>query len=211
MREFQELISIADTLNSPEGCPWDIKQDFESLRPYILEEAHEALEAIDSGSDSEIVEELGDLFYTVVFYAKVAERQNRFSMKEILETLKEKLIRRHPHVFGEAKAQNVDEVMKSWERIKKEEKQERVSILDGIPKTLPSLLRAYKSLKKMQKLGYKKKPSKPKKRSEEVAQQILTIVSQCIEERIDVESAFRELLAAEESAFKEWELQSTKD
>ena len=211
MQEFKELIQIADTLNSPEGCPWDIEQSFESLRPYILEEAHEALEAIDSGNDQEIIEELGDLFYTVVFYAKVAEREDRFSMKHIIDTLKEKLIRRHPHVFGDTKAKNMDDVIHNWEKIKKEEKQDRVSALDGIPRSLPSLLRAYKILKKMKKCGYKREDKLPQKRSEELATEILKTIESAISENIDIESSFRELLSEKEKAFKAWELQSTKD
>lgn len=205
MEEFRELIKIADTLNSPEGCPWDIEQNFETLRPYILEEAHEVLEAIDSGNDDEIIEELGDLFYTVVFYAKVAEREERFSMKHIINTLKEKLIRRHPHVFGETKAESMDDVIRNWEAIKKEEKSSRKSALDGIPKSLPSLLRAYKMLRKMDKHSYERKGREAKTRSDELAGEILQIIEKSIEEKVDIESAFRELLTQEEKAFKAWE------
>ncbi len=211
MREFAQLIEIANTLNSPEGCPWDIKQNFETLRPYILEEAHEVLEAIDNGVDEEIIEELGDLLYTVVFYAKIAEREKRFSMELILNTLKEKLIRRHPHVFGENKAESMDEVIQNWEAIKKIEKSHRTSALDGIPPTLPSLHRAYMMLKKMNKSGYKRKKRTPSNQSEKLADQIFSIIETSVAERIDIESSFRELLSSEEKAFKAWELQSTQD
>ena len=105
MKAFDELLDVARTLNGEKGCPWDIKQTFFSLQPYVIEEAHELVEAVDRGDDQEIVEELGDLLYTVVFYAKVAEREKRFTMEDILNCEKEKLIRRHPHVFGEVEAE----------------------------------------------------------------------------------------------------------
>ncbi|NGX27609.1 MAG: Nucleoside triphosphate pyrophosphohydrolase [Chlamydiae bacterium] len=211
MHGFSELIEIADTLNQSEGgCPWDLVQTFETLRPYILEEAHEALEAIDSGKDEYIIEELGDLFYTVIFYAKVAEREKRFSMKHIIERLKAKLIRRHPHVFGEKKAASMEEVIHNWEKIKKEEKLDRKSALDGIPKTLPSLQRAYKVLRRMKKKKYSAPKQEEKTRADALARQIYDIVQMAAEEEIDIESAFRTLLAKEEQSFMSWELNSTQ-
>src|SRR3989339_1148864 len=120
MKQFDELWDVATRLNSSEGCPWDLKQTFISLQPYVLEEAHEVVEAVDRGMDKEIVEELGDLLYTVLFYAKVAEKEGRFSIEEILKTVKEKLIRRHPHVFENLKVETEEEVVRNWEKIKKE-------------------------------------------------------------------------------------------
>lgn len=210
MHGFKELLEIADTLNSPGGCPWDLEQTFESLRPYVLEEAHEVLEAVDQGREEDIIEELGDLFYTVVFYAKVAEREKRFSMKNVIETLKAKLIRRHPHVFGKEKAESMEDVIRTWNKVKGEEKKERTSALDGIPKTLPSLQRAQKALGRIKKRDCPANQSKPKHRSEELAQQILNIVHIAIDEDIDIESAFREALSKEELHFKDWETQKTK-
>ncbi len=189
MKEFEELLAVADRLNRPGGCPWDLKQTFASLRPYILEEAYEALEAIDGDNDAEIIEELGDLFYTVVFYAKVAEREKRFSIKEILEQLKTKLIRRHPHVFGDAKARSVEDVVKTWNAVKKEEKKERKSPLDGIPKALPSLQRAQKVLTRIE-----LPKMQAETRSAQLAEQILEIVKTANEEKVDLESAVREAL-----------------
>ncbi len=205
MDAFKELIEIADTLNNPDGgCPWDLKQTFQSLRPYILEEAHEALEAIDSGEDDCIVEELGDLFYTVIFYAKVAEREKRFSLKNIIEHLKAKLIRRHPHVFGDEKAASMEDVIRNWEKIKKEEKKDRKSALDGIPQTLPSLQRAYKILRRMKKKGYNTPSRESEDHADTLAQQIYAIVQRAAEEGIDIESAFRSLLSKEEKSFLSW-------
>lgn len=207
MENFKELVEISDILNRPGGCPWDQKQTFASLRPYVLEEAHEVLEAVDSGEIGEIVEELGDLFYTVIFYAKVAEREGTFTLADIIDALKAKLIRRHPHVFGEEKANSVEDVINTWNRVKGEEKKERKSALDGIPKTLPSIQRAQKMVKKMKDMP--KEAIGPKDRAEELAQQIYAIVKTASDEEIDLESAFREFLSRKEKIFKEWELQST--
>ena len=140
MKEFDDLIAVAEKLLSPEGCPWDHKQTFLSLQPYVLEEAHEVIEAVDSGEDEQIVEELGDLLYTVIFYGKLAEKEGRFATVDIIKAVKEKLIRRHPHVFGEVKVEHVDEIAQNWERIKKEEKQSRKKEPGGIPPTLPLLV-----------------------------------------------------------------------
>ncbi len=204
MESFKELIEISDILNSPEGCPWDQKQTFASLRPYVLEEAHEVLEAVDKEDIGEMIEELGDLFYTVIFYAKVAEREKKFTMSDIIEALKAKLIRRHPHVFGEEKAQSVDDVIKTWNRVKGEEKKDRKSALDGIPKTLPSLQRAQKILKKMK--SSPQNGNEFKDRGQQLAQAIYAIVQTANEEEIDLESAFREFLSAQENAFRELEV-----
>src|ERR1700720_2855460 len=122
MEQFDELLHVAEKLLSPEGCPWDLKQTFQSLQPYVLEEAHEVIEAVDLDDDQKIVEELGDLLYTIIFYGKLAEKTRRFSMEQIVSTVKEKLIRRHPHVFGDVNVENVDEVVSNWEKIKKQEK-----------------------------------------------------------------------------------------
>jgi len=208
MHGFQELMDVAKTLNGPGGCPWDIEQTFKSLRPYILEEAHEALEAIDNDLDEEIIEELGDLFYTVVFYAMVAEREERFTLAQIIETLKEKLIRRHPHVFGEEKAETIEDVVKTWDRVKAKEKEDRKSALDGIPKTLSALLRAQKILKKIEKNKAPKRHVSTESKEQELAMQILQIVEEANREGIDLESAFREEIQKEEKAFRAWELQS---
>lgn len=188
MKEFDELIEVADTLMGPGGCPWDHKQTFASLKPYVLEEAHEVLEAVDRQEDKEMIEELGDLLYTVIFYAKIAQKEKRFSIREILTAIKEKLIRRHPHVFGDA-SNEMDEVVKNWEKIKKEEKKERKSPFDGIPKTLPSLHRAQMMCKRGGLFI-----EKPKTEQEEYAAKILEMVLEANEKKIDLEGALREIL-----------------
>lgn len=200
MESFKELIEISDVLNSPGGCPWDLKQTFASLRPYVLEEAHEVVEAVDKGDEAELIEELGDLFYTVIFYAKVAEREKKFSIKDVIEALKAKLIRRHPHVFGEEKAQSMEDVIRTWNRIKSEEKADRKSALDGIPKTLPSLQKAQKIIKKMK--GQAPSEIVSEDRPRQLAAAIYAIVQMATEEEIDIESAFREFLMDQEVRFK---------
>ena len=209
MHGFGELIKVADILNGPGGCPWDHKQTFESLRTYILEEAHEVLEAVDNNDEEELIEELGDLLYTVVFYAKVAERDKKFSMREIIGSIKDKLIRRHPHVFGEEKSKKLEDIEKNWELIKQAEKTQRKSALDGIPKTLPLLLRAQKILKRIKQKGAPLQEAAPQSEGEKLAKQILEIALIANEKDIDLESAFRHLLTAQESHFKKWELNAS--
>ena len=205
MESFKELIEISDILNSPGGCPWDLKQTFSSLRPYVLEEAHEVVEAVDKGDEAELIEELGDLFYTVIFYAKVAEREKKFSIKDVIEALKAKLIRRHPHVFGEEKAQSMEDVIRTWNRVKSEEKADRKSALDGIPKTLPSLQKAQKIIKKMKDQAPSEIVSED--RPQQLAAAIYAIVQMATKEEIDIESAFREFLMDQEVRFKKAEQQ----
>jgi MazG family protein len=145
---FDRLVDIMRTLRSPEGCPWDREQTLHSLRPFLLEETYEALEAIDSGNMTELREELGDLLFEVVFLARVCEEAGEFDIGDAIETVATKLVRRHPHVFGEdAKAQSAEEVLGKWEQLKRDERAAAGTapkrLLEGVPKTLPGLLRAY--------------------------------------------------------------------
>ncbi len=142
-------------LRSPKGCPWDREQSHLTLRRYAIEEVYELIDAIEAGDDHEMAEELGDLLLQVVFHCQLARERGAFDFEKICRVLVEKLIRRHPHVFGKTKVKNVDEVWANWEKIKKTEKHgthlERKSAFDGIPKHLPALLRAEKLLKKAHK------------------------------------------------------------
>ncbi len=215
MKKFDDLLEIAEKLNGPGGCPWDQTQTFLSLQPYIIEEAHEVLEAVDSGDDRKIVEELGDLFYTVIFYAKVAKKEGRFSIEDILDAVSEKLIRRHPHVFGDLKVEDVEQVLHHWEKIKKGEKahEERKSALDGIPKTLPALVRAQKIVKKIRRAGSPLLPPQaPSARTEqEVGQQFLEVLLAAEDAGVDAESALRRALNNLETEFRKTEVQPAKD
>jgi len=145
------------TLRSPTGCPWDREQDHKTLRYHAVEEVYELTDAIEAGDDQEMVEELGDLLLQVVFHAQMAAERGAFDFDQICQSIVDKLIRRHPHVFGDSDAQTVDAVWAQWDRIKKAEKDgtrhQRPSALDGIPKHLPALLRAEKLVKKARKAG----------------------------------------------------------
>lgn len=144
-----------ERLRGEEGCPWDRKQTHTSLRPYLLEETYEVLEAIDEGSAAALREELGDLLLQVVFHAQIARENNRFSLAEVIAGINEKLIRRHPHVFAGVKVDGVSGVLKKWDQIKAEEKEEAPSsALDGIPAHFPALLRAGKMQEKASRLGF---------------------------------------------------------
>jgi MazG family protein len=142
-------------LRAPDGCPWDREQDHMTLRLHAVEEVYELLDAIEAEDDQEMVEELGDLLLQVVFHCQLGQERKVFDFDAVCNRLVEKLVRRHPHVFGEAKAKTVDAVWAQWEQIKREEKHgtkhQRASALDGIPKHLPSLLRAEKLVKKARK------------------------------------------------------------
>ncbi|WP_240928049.1 nucleoside triphosphate pyrophosphohydrolase [Thalassoroseus pseudoceratinae] len=150
---FQKFCEVVARLRAPDGCPWDREQTLETIKPYTLEETYELLEAIDSGDDASIVEELGDVLLQVVLDAQVAADERRFDIVEVIEVITAKMIRRHPHVFGEVDTDDKMEIARNWERIKQSEKP-RNSILDGIPLDLPQLARAARISKKAARVGY---------------------------------------------------------
>lgn len=151
---IEELLGIMARLRSPKGCPWDREQDHQTLRWHAVEEVYELVDAIESGDDHELEEELGDLLLQVVFHCQLAKERGAFDFEKVARHISDKLIRRHPHVFGELKVKDVAQVWSNWEKIKKAEKagtrRARPSALDGIPKHLPALLRAQKLWKKAQ-------------------------------------------------------------
>jgi MazG family protein len=152
---IEDLLRVMAKLRSPKGCPWDREQDHQSLRWHAVEEVYELLDAIESRDDPEMEEELGDLLLQVVFHCQLAKERGAFDFEKVARHITEKLVRRHPHVFGTTKVKNVDEVWANWEKIKRAEKHgtkhARASALDGIPKHLPALLRAEKLVKKARK------------------------------------------------------------
>ncbi len=154
---IDDLLAVMARLRSPGGCPWDREQNHMTLRYHAVEEVYELLDAIESGDDSEILEELGDLLLQVVFHCQLARERGAFDFDAVARHIADKLVRRHPHVFGDSRARTVDAVWAQWERIKRAEKKgtrhERPSALDGVPKHLPSLLRAEKLVKKARKAG----------------------------------------------------------
>lgn len=156
---FEELVEVMGRLRGEGGCPWDREQTHESLKPYLLEEAYEALEAIDRRDDAEFCQELGDVLLQVVFHAQIAREQERFSIEEVGRAVVDKLIRRHPHVFGQVRVRDADHVLANWERIKQAERREQgdgqpASALDGVPRQLPALLRAQRVQHKAARLGF---------------------------------------------------------
>jgi len=167
-------------LRSPTGCPWDREQDHKTLRWHAVEEVYELMDAIDAADDHEMAEELGDVLLQVVFHAQLASERGAFDFEEVTRRITEKLIRRHPHVFGSADAKTVDAVWAQWEKIKKAEKagtkHERPSALDGIPRHLPSLLRAEKLIKKARKAGLADPVNESKSTKAKLAEQLFELV-----------------------------------
>src|SRR5580692_6644763 len=152
---INDLLKVMAKLRSPTGCPWDREQTHLSLRRHAIEEVYELIDAIEARDDHEMAEELGDLLLQVVFHCQLARERKTFDFERVTRLLVEKLIRRHPHVFGKTKVKDVDEVWANWEKIKRAEKhgtiRARHSAFDGIPKHLPALLRAEKLVKKARK------------------------------------------------------------
>ncbi len=136
---FQTLKNIMSTLRQPDGCPWDREQTPVSLKPYLIEEAYEVLEAIDSGDPKRLCEELGDLLLQVVFLAQIGAEKKDFDIQDVIRGINAKMLHRHPHVFGNDRAESAAEVCQRWEALKREEKGEDASILDGIPRSMPAL------------------------------------------------------------------------
>ena len=146
-------IRIMARLRAPDGCPWDRAQDHKSLLKNLLEETHEFIFAVESGDEAAMREELGDLLLQVVFHAQIAEERGAFDLKQVADELVEKLIRRHPHVFGDTAAANADEALESWHRAKRSEGEHTVS-LDEVPRSMPALLRARKIQQRAAKVGF---------------------------------------------------------
>ena len=150
---IHDLLEIMARLRGPGGCPWDREQDHDSLRWHAVEEVYELIDAIETGDDHELEEELGDLLLQVVFHCQLARERGAFDFDQVARRIADKLIRRHPHVFGNAQARDVEQVWANWERIKRAEKHgtrhARPSMLDGIPRHLPALLRVEKLIKKV--------------------------------------------------------------
>jgi tetrapyrrole methylase family protein/MazG family protein len=174
-KPLYKLAEIAEKLRAQDGCPWDRKQTMMSLRKYAIEEAYEVQDAIESGNTEHILEELGDLFYQTYAQAQIAKEDNLFEIDDIANAIIDKLIRRHPHVFGNENVENHEEVSILWENIKKEEKKSQKhsqSILDGVPRHLPALLKAYRIQEKTSRIGFdwSKITDVEKKLDEEVAE-----------------------------------------
>jgi tetrapyrrole methylase family protein / MazG family protein len=139
---FERVVAIMERLRAPGGCPWDREQNFDTIKPYLLEETYEVLDAIDARDWPALAEELGDLLLQPVFFAQMADEAGRFNIADSLGAINEKLIRRHPHVFAAGEAKTADDVKRRWDEIKAEEKPEKKGLLEGIPRALPALVEA---------------------------------------------------------------------
>jgi MazG family protein len=161
--EFAKLVGVMARLRAPGGCPWDREQTHATLRTYLIEEAYEVLDALESADDGKFAEELGDLLLQVLFHAQIAGEEGRFDISDVIGAIHDKMIRRHPHVFGDTSAKTSAEVLRNWEVIKKEERakagkaaetKEAESFLDGVPRALPALLEALQLTRKAARIGF---------------------------------------------------------
>ena len=157
---FADLVALVARLRGPEGCPWDREQSHESIKGLVVEEAYEVVEAIEEGDDQELAAELGDLLLQVVFHADIAAAESRFGVKDVIGALSDKLVRRHPHVFGDTKAGTSGEVLKNWEALKEAERAAKgeagpdASMLDGVSRGLPAVLEAQQLTTKVARVGF---------------------------------------------------------
>lgn len=203
--EFTQLIEIIRFLQGPQGCPWDKEQTLKSMRSALLEETYEVIEAIDLEDNHLLEEELGDLFCAAVFLSLLAEKEHKCTLEAILKRNIQKLIRRHPHIFSKELVLNDSaEVLKNWEKIKKEEyKETRKSALDGIPKDLPSLARTQKTLKKMKNASDSQHSLKRELSTEEqLGKELFELVEKCAASGIHAEQALRKYLTEVEKEFR---------
>jgi nucleoside triphosphate diphosphatase len=215
---IKDLLRVMARLRSPTGCPWDREQDHQSLRWHAVEEVYELLDAIEAGDDRELAEELGDLLLQVVFHCQLAKERGAFDFEKVCRHIVDKLIRRHPHVFGNVKVKNVDQVWANWERIKHAEKHgtkhARPSALDGIPKHLPALLRAEKLVKKARKSGLARVKSGGGPKKTEIGPTFFDVVAYAQSRGWSVESLLAAEIRKRERKFrrieKKWRLDKTK-
>jgi XTP/dITP diphosphohydrolase len=189
--KLEELIAVLERLRAPGGCAWDRAQTHESLVQYLVEETYELVDAIEAGDDAELVEELGDVLYQVVFHSDIAAEQGRFTLEDVAAHMTAKMVGRHPHVFGDLVAETPDAVMLHWDRLKAEEKPARASVLDGIPQAMPALALADKLLGRAAKVGVARAPEAVAASEEELGEQLLSIVVAARDAGLDSERALR--------------------
>src|ERR1700686_996918 len=166
---FEKLVGVQARLRAPNGCPWDREQTHQSLRTYLIEEAYEVLEALESGNDDKFVEEMGDLLLQIVFHSQIAGEEGRFTVTEVIREIHDKMIRRHPHVFAKTRAKDSAEVLRNWEQIKAEERRasgrksdsngggktpKETSLLDGVSHALPATLEGFQLTRKAPRIGF---------------------------------------------------------
>jgi tetrapyrrole methylase family protein/MazG family protein len=210
LSKFDTFVEIIARLRGPNGCPWDKEQTHQSLRESLLSECYEVLEALDSSETEKLREELGDLLLQIVLHAQIAQDDGEFQIGDVVKGISEKIVRRHPHVFGSGKASNAREVMHNWEALKREERDEGASMLEGVPKDMPALAYAYEISRRAVRVGFEwpdiegvvdklleevreiKKAGNQKEKAREFGDLLFTMVNYARWEGIDAESALRE-------------------
>jgi XTP/dITP diphosphohydrolase len=210
--QLDELIAVLEKLRAPNGCAWDREQTHESLVQYLVEETYELVDAIESGGQAELIEELGDVLYQVIFHSDIAAEAGQFTLEDVAAHMTAKMIGRHPHVFGSVEAQaelnirSADDVMAVWDDLKATEKPGRTSVLDGIPQGMPALALADKLLGRAQKVGVGSTSAAPSAASEaELGAQLLAIVASAKANGLDSERALRGALRELQGEIRERE------
>jgi XTP/dITP diphosphohydrolase len=204
---INDLLAVMAKLRAPDGCPWDREQDHMSLRWHAVEEVYEMLDAIEARDDHELEEELGDLLLQVVFHCQLARERGAFDFEKVARHITDKLIRRHPHVFGKLKVKSVDQVWANWEKIKKAEKHgtrhARPSALDGVPKRMPALLRAAKLVKKAHKAKLMPAlPRRPAATQKQIAERLFSLAQYAQEHGWSAEDLLRGEIKRRERALR---------
>jgi tetrapyrrole methylase family protein / MazG family protein len=210
LKSFDTLIKIIARLRAPDGCPWDKEQTHQTLRGNLLSETYEVMEALDKSEAAELCEELGDLLLQIVLHAQIAKDDKEFEIGDVIEGISQKLIRRHPHIFGDVKVKDSKDVMQNWEALKKQEKPERKSILSGVPKEMPALAYALEISRRAVRVGFEWpdikgvldkvqeeigeiQAAKDKaEKTDEIGDLLFTLVNYARWEGIDAETALRE-------------------
>jgi tetrapyrrole methylase family protein/MazG family protein len=223
LTRYAELREIVARLRAPDGCPWDREQTHDTLKPYLLQEAHEVLDVLDRREFERLPEEMGDLLFQVLIHTQLAEEAGEYRMTDILEGLAAKLVRRHPHVFGEAKAESADAVVEQWERLKREEGGDDHRALEGVPRSLPALAYAQELLRRAGAAGFQwprredvlvrlaeeieelSRAEDQRRRTEEFGDVLLNLVNYARYSGIDAEEALRLATAKFRRRFEEVE------
>lgn len=188
---LDELIATLERLRAPGGCAWDREQTHASLVQYLVEESAELVEAIEVGDRDEMLEELGDVLYQVLFHADIAREEGRYTLEDVAEHMTRKMVGRHPHVFGDAVADTPDAVMARWDDLKAQEKSHRTSVLDGIPDRMPALALADKLLGRAEKVGVTREPAAVPADEEQLGANLLALVAGARAAGLDAERALR--------------------
>jgi XTP/dITP diphosphohydrolase len=193
--KLEELIAVLEHLRAPGGCAWDRDQTHASLVQYLVEETYELVDAIEAGDDAELVEELGDVLYQVIFHSDIAAEEGRFTLEDVAAHMTAKMVGRHPHVFGDAVADTPDAVMARWDELKRVEKPGRESVLDGIPQGMPALALAAKLVGRAEKVGLTPVATEAVAASEaQLGDELLATVVAARAAGLDAERALRDAL-----------------